>query len=100
MFASLLGLIGFDKLSSAGMKFWAATTLIALMTLLWTAGTACAKTFCGPAVAAISNSHPAFAVGLSLGFNSTTYGLASCYITVWSACQLYIYKVKIIDKLV
>ena len=100
MFASLLGFLGFDSLSKIGMRIWAVTTLTAFVGTLWLAGQGCATSFCGPAIDAISSSHPAFAVGLSLAFNSVTYGLASCYMTVWAACQLYIYKKTILDKLI
>lgn len=100
MFASLLGFLGFDSMSKLSMRLWAASSLIFFMTVLWAAGQTCAQYVCGPAINAISESHPGFAVGLSLGFNATTYGLASCYLTVWAACQMYIYKKRILDKLI
>lgn len=100
MFAQLLGFLGFDSLSKMGMRIWAATTLTLFVGVLWAAGQSCAQYVCGPAINSISSSHPAFAVGLSLAFNSTTYGLASCYMTVWAACQMYVYKKKIVDKLI
>jgi hypothetical protein len=99
MFASLLGFLGFDSMSKIGMRIWAITTLTGFVATLWLAGQGCAQYVCGPAIQGISQSHPAFAVGLSLAFNSTTYGLASCYMTVWAACQLYVYKKTILDKM-
>lgn len=100
MFASLLGFLGFDSMSKIGMRIWAVATLTTFVATLWLAGQSCANSVCGPAIDAISSSHPAFAIGLSLAFNTVTYGLASCYMTVWAACQLYIYKKTILDKLI
>ena len=99
MFAKILGFMGFDAASKLGMRIWAITTITGLVGLLWLAGQGCAQMFCGPAIQGISSSHPGFAVGLSLAFNTTTYSLASCYVTVWSACQLYVYKKTIVDKM-
>jgi len=100
MFATILGFLGFDSLSKIGMRVWAVATLTGFVAILWSAGQACAQYVCGPAINAMSSSHPSFAVGLGLAFNPTTYGLASCYMTVWAACQLYIYKKTILDKLI
>lgn len=100
MFASLLGFMGFDSMSKITMRIWAIVTLTTFVAVLWTTGQACAQYVCGPAITNISSSHPSFAIGLSLAFNPTTYGLASCYMTVWAACQLYVYKKTIVDKLV
>lgn len=100
MFASLLGFLGFDSMSKIGMRIWAVATLTGFVALLWAAGQSCAQYVCGPAINSISSSHPMFAVGLSLAFNTTTYSLASCYMTVWAACQMYIYKKAILDKIV
>lgn len=100
MFQSILAFIGFNATSNLGMRAWAVATLAVMVSVLWAAGQGCAQYVCGPAIQAISTSHPSFSVGLSLGFNSTTYGLASCYMSVYTACQLYIYKKRTLDKLV
>lgn len=100
MFLRLLGFLGFDSASKLAMRIWAIATLTGFVTILWVAGQSCAQYVCGPAISAISSSHPAFAVGLSLAFNTTTYSLASCYMTVWAACQMYVYKKTILDKMV
>lgn len=100
MFQSILAFIGFNATSQLGMRAWAVTTLVVMVSVLWAAGQGCAQFVCGPAIQSISTSHPAFAQGLALGFNSTTYGLASCYMSVYTACQLYIYKKRVLDKLV
>jgi hypothetical protein len=100
MWATLIGFLGFQNVGKVGMRVWAVATLSGFVVTLWAAGQACAQYVCGPAIQGISTSHPGFAVGLSLAFNSTTYGLASCYMTVWAACQLYVYKKTVLDKLI
>lgn len=100
MWATLIGYLGFENTSKVGMRVWAVTTLTAMVAALWASGQACANFVCGPVIQSISTSHPNFAVGLSLAFNTTTYGLASCYMTCWATCQLYVYKKTILDKLV
>lgn len=59
----------------------------------------CLNGVCGNAIAGISMSHPNFAVGLGLAFNNTTLTAASCYMSVWLACQLYIAKKKVMTFL-
>lgn len=48
----------------------------------------------------ISNSHPSFAMGLGIAWNSVTLTAASCYMTVWIACQLYVLKKKAINVII
>ncbi|PJJ20746.1 hypothetical protein CLU90_4007 [Janthinobacterium sp. 67] len=100
MWATLIGYFGFENTSKIGMRVWAVTTLTAMVAALWAAGQVCANVVCGPVIQSISQSHPMFAVGLSLGFNPVTYTLASVYCSVWAACALYTYKKTILDKLV
>jgi hypothetical protein len=73
------------------------TVVMGLIGALFAAGKACADSVCGPIISGISSSHPSFAVGLGLVFNSTVYAAVSCYITVWTLCQLYVWKRRIID---
>lgn len=99
MFASLLGYLGFENAQKLALRIWAISMVFGFTLVLWAAGQSCANFVCGPLINAIANSHPNFAVGLSLGFNSTTYALASCYTAVWAACQLYIYKKKLLEMI-
>lgn len=99
MFLRLLTFLGFDASSKLAMRIWAIATITGLVAILWVTGQTCAQYVCGPTIQGISSSHPGFAVGLGLAFNPTTYALASCYMTVWSACQLYVYKKTILDKM-
>lgn len=99
MFASLLAFLGFENAQKLALKFWAITTLLGFFFVMWSAGQACANFACASAINAISSSHPSFAVGLSLGFNPITYTLASAYVSVWAACQLYIYKKKLLGMI-
>lgn len=59
----------------------------------------CVDGVCGVALGGISVSHHNFAVGLGMVFNSTTYSAASCYVTVWTLCQLYVLKKRMIAVL-
>lgn len=99
MFASVLAFLGFENVQKLALKFWAISMLLTFVSIMWAAGQACANYVCGSAIAAISSSHPSFAIGLSLGFNSTTYSLGSAYVSVWAACQLYIYKKKVLGMI-
>lgn len=54
----------------------------------------CAKGVCSQGIAGMSASHPSFAVGLGIAFNSTTITAATCYVTVWLGCQLYVMQKK------
>lgn len=99
MLASVLAFLGFENAQKLALKLWAVSMLFSFVSIMWAAGQACANYVCGSAIAAISSSHPMFAVGLSLGFNSTTYSLASVYVSVWAACQLYIYKKKVLGMI-
>ena len=48
----------------------------------------------------ISGAHPSFAIGLGIAWNSVTLTAASCYMTVWVACQLYVIKKKAINIII
>lgn len=64
-----------------------AVTMIALMS-------SCARGVCAQGISGISASHPNFAVGLGIAFNSTTLTSAACYMSVWLGCQLYVFQKK------
>ncbi|MNR75993.1 hypothetical protein D3C72_66460 [compost metagenome] len=70
--------------------------MMALATGLYLAMKSCAEGVCGAAIQNISVSHPSFAVGLGLGFNSITYTSVACYISVWTLCQMYVIKKRMI----
>ena len=78
-------------------KMAAMASILLLTTALYMALRSCVTGVCGSALGSISNSHPSFAVGLGMVFNSTTYAAASCYISVWTLCQLYVIKRRSID---
>ena len=81
MWATLIGFLGFENTAKVGMRVWAVTTLTAMVAALWAAGQVCANIVCGPVIQSISQSHPMFAVGLSLGFNPVTLcSVAHCWV--------------------
>lgn len=75
------------RLSAMILMLSLAGVMIALMT-------SCAKGVCSQGIAGMSSSHPSFAVGLGIAFNSTTITAATCYVTVWLGCQLYVMQKK------
>jgi hypothetical protein len=74
-------------------------TFLVMMAAIWQTFMSCAGVggVCGSTIAAIG-SVPTwgqyFMMGLGVIFNNTTYTLASCYLSVWLACNLYIFKKK------
>lgn len=73
--------------------------VLALATAIVASMNSCATGACAMAIGAMSSTHPNFGVGLSLAFNSTTYTAMSCYFVVWSGCQMYVMKKKMITLL-
>ena len=74
-----------------------AAIMIALLVSLAVTMKSCVTGVCGAAIGSLSASHGNFAVGLGMVFNSTTYTALSCYVTVWTGCQLYIIKKKWVE---
>ena len=75
------------RLSAVLLMLSLVVPLIALMS-------SCAKGVCSQGISGMSSSHPNFAVGLGIAFNSTTLSAATCYVMVWVACQVYVIQKK------
>lgn len=56
----------------------------------------CVSGVCGQAIFSLGVIHIYFGMGLGMIFNSITYAAASCYISVWMICQMYVIKKKMI----
>lgn len=54
----------------------------------------CTRGVCAAGIAGISASHPNFAVGLGMAFNTVTLAAASVYVVVWTGCQVYVIQKK------
>ena len=75
------------RLSAVILMLALVIPLIALMS-------SCAKGVCSQGIAGMSASHPNFAVGLGIAFNSTTLSAATCYVMVWVGCLVYVVQKK------
>lgn len=99
LFRGLLAVFGRFFVLEKAFKLAAIGSTLILATGLTLALKSCVNGVCGAAIGGISASHHNFAVGLGMAFNSTTYTAASCYVTVWMLCQLYVLKKRMIAML-
>lgn len=72
-------------------------TFVTMMAAIFASFYSCAgpNGACGAAirgVASVPTWGPWFTAGLGIIFNSNTFALTSCYLSVWLACNLYIFK--------
>jgi len=99
LFAFLFSFFAKFMVMEKAAKVAQAAVFLSMMAAIWLSFMSCAGVsgVCGATIAAIG-SVPSwgqyFMMGLGIVFNNTTYTLASCYLTVWLACQLYIFKKK------
>lgn len=100
LFQILLGFFGRFLVLEKAFKLAMIGAMLVLAAGLYTAFRSCVDGICGSGIASMSSSHPTFAVGLGAAFNSTTYAAASCYISVWTVCQMYIIKKRMINLFV
>lgn len=99
LFTALFNIFGRFFVMEKAFKLAAMASMLLLATGLYLALKSCVDGVCGSAIGGISSSHPSFAVGLGAAFNSTTYAAASCYISVWTLCQMYIIKKRMIGMI-
>lgn len=90
----LISLFGRFMVLEKAFRISAVLVMLALSGVMMTLLSSCAKGVCASGISGISASHPSFAVGLGIAFNSTTMAAASCYMSVWLACQLYVFQKK------
>lgn len=88
----LASIFGRFFVAEKAFRLAAVVTLLGLVTALYTSMMSCATGVCATAISGMSLSHKNFAVGLAMVFNSTTYSAVSCYVTVWTVCQIYVIK--------
>lgn len=60
----------------------------------------CATGVCAQGISSIASSHPNFAVGLGVAFNSITVAAAGGYMAVWTICQIYVLQKKALNMVV
>lgn len=90
----LINIFGKFMVAEKAFRLSAVLVFVALAGVLMTVMLSCARGVCSQGIAGMSTSHPNFAVGLGIAFNSTTLAAASCYVSVWLACQLYVFQKK------
>lgn len=100
LFTILFNVFGRFLVLEKAFKLAAVVSMLALATALYVSLNSCVTGVCGAAITNMSASSPNFAVGLGIAFNSTTFTAASFYISVWTLCQLYIIKKRMITMVV
>ena len=90
----LISFFGRFMVLEKAFRLSAVLVMLGFFAVVITAMGSCARGVCAQGIAGISNSHPSFAVGLGIAFNSTTMAAASCYVTVWLCCQIYVFQKK------
>jgi hypothetical protein len=100
MLAFLINIFAKYMVLEKAFRLAALTLLLSLTVTMIALMSSCAKGVCSQGIAGMSSSHPNFAVGLGIVFNSTTLSAATCYVTVWLGCQLYVFQKKGINLVV
>jgi hypothetical protein len=83
---------------AARLAAWTVSS-IAMVALIGSAFS-CVAGPCATNIANMTAPHPALAMGLGIAWNQVTLTAASCYMTVWLGCQLYVLKRKAIRTIV
>lgn len=96
----LFNVFGRFMVFEKAFRLAAVLSMLVLITALVLAMRSCVTGVCGAAISGMSVSSPNFAVGLGIAFNSITFTAASCYISVWTICQLYIIKKRMVSLVV
>lgn len=90
----LVRIFGRFMVAEKAFRVSAVLVMLTLVGILMTTFFSCARGACAQGISGISSSHPNFAVGLGIAFNGTTMAAASGYVSVWLACQLYVFQKK------
>lgn len=80
---------------AAKLAFW--SVVLAMGIGLYTALSSCVTGTCAVAISSLGAIHAGVGMGLRIAFNPVTLSAASCYITVWIVCSLYVIKKKAIN---
>lgn len=99
LFGSLFTFLARFFVVEKAFKISAGVVLVGLVGVLFGALKSCAEGICSTAINATAVEFPTFGMGLGVVFNTTTYTAAACYLTVWSACQLYVMKKRIVSMI-
>jgi hypothetical protein len=94
MLAFLINIFAKYMVLEKAFRLSAVMLMLSLVGVMIALMSSCAKGVCASGISGMSSSHPSFAVGLGMVFNSTTLSAATCYVTVWLGCQLYVVQKK------
>lgn len=107
LFAGLLGGL-FKLLFFVAFRFYAlekafaiasTVSMLLLAAALFALLQNCATGVCAAGISAMSLSHSGFAVGLGIVWNVATSSIISCYVLIWTFCQMYIIKKRMLTLL-
>jgi len=94
LLALLINLFSRFMILERAFRLSAVLLMVSLIIPLLALMSSCAKGVCSQGISSMASSHPNFAVGLGIAFNSTTFSAATCYVMVWGACQIYVIQKK------
>lgn len=100
LITGLIGWFGRFMVIEKAFRLSAVLLMLTLAGVMMGVFSSCAKGVCAQGIASISSSHQGFAVGLGIAFNGTTLGAAAAYMTVWLACQLYVFQKKALNIII
>lgn len=93
----LVSFFGKFMLLEKAFRVSAVLVMLSLALVMMGVFSSCATGVCAAGIAGISGASPGFAVGLGIAFNSTTLAAAGAYMSVWVACQLYVFQKKALN---
>lgn len=108
LFATLLGGL-FRLLFSIFFRFFAlekafqiasTVSMLLLAAALFAMLQNCANGVCAAGIASIGSAHPAIGVGLGIVWNVTTSSIISCYVLIWTFCQMYVIKKRMLTLMI
>lgn len=100
LFGAAFSFFGRYFVAEKAARLAAWTVSFAAMVALITSAFSCIAGPCAANIAAMTAPHPALSMGLGIAWNQVTLTAASCYMTVWLGCQLYVMKKKAINVII
>ena len=107
IFAALLGglfqilfqvFFRFFSLEKA-FKIASTASMLILAAALFAMMQNCATGACAAAIGTMGTAHPSLGVGLGLVWNTATSSIVSCYMLIWTFCQMYVIKKRMLTLL-
>lgn len=99
LFGSLFTFLTRFFVVEKAFKVASIAVLLGVIGTLYGALKSCSLGVCSTAINSVIVDFPSFGMGLGIVFNTVTYSAAALYITVWTACQLYVLKKKMMGMI-